>query len=245
VAATLFLTARQLGELRLVQGVLADLGAADSADSADLSAISVLDCGGGTGRLAVPMAQLGARVTVVDISADALATLASRASEAGVAERVTAVQGDLEDLGAAIGAAQFDLALVHGVLDAVDPRPALAAVYAGLRPGGLASVLIANPAAVVLAKVLAGDLDAAVADLRYETETALDATTLAELCRDVGFSVDRVSGVGVFADLIPAAALDAGHSTAALELEALSRDRSPYREIATRLHVLARRGPTR
>ncbi len=124
---------------------------------------------------------------MVDISADALATLASRATEAEVAQRVTAVQGDLEDLGAAIGATRFDLALVHGVLDAVDPRAALAAVYAGLRPGGLASVLIGNPAAVVLARVLAGDLDAAVADLR-DTLPALDASGLTELCRAVGFS---------------------------------------------------------
>ena len=55
-----------------------------------------LDLGGGTGGLAVPLAELGHHVTVVDPSPDALAALARRAGEAGVADRVTAVQGDAD-----------------------------------------------------------------------------------------------------------------------------------------------------
>ena len=39
----------------------------------------VLDCGGGTGRFAVPLAAAGATVTVLDVSVDALATLRRRA----------------------------------------------------------------------------------------------------------------------------------------------------------------------
>ena len=46
---------------------------------------ALLDCGGGSGTFAVPLAAAGADVTVVDISADALATLQRRADEAGVA----------------------------------------------------------------------------------------------------------------------------------------------------------------
>src|SRR5690242_15627392 len=59
----------------------------------------LLDCGGGSGTYAVPLAVAGADVTVVDISADALATLRHRADEAGVAERVHPVPGDVEALG--------------------------------------------------------------------------------------------------------------------------------------------------
>src|SRR5256885_17187052 len=54
----------------------------------------VIDVGGGTGGFAVPLAEAGHRVTVVDASPDALAALTRRAVEAGVAERITAVQGD-------------------------------------------------------------------------------------------------------------------------------------------------------
>ena len=56
---------------------------------------SVLDCGGGSGSFAVPLARAGALVTVVDISVDALATLRRRAGDAGVGERVEALQGDV------------------------------------------------------------------------------------------------------------------------------------------------------
>src|SRR6188472_625195 len=64
---------------------------------ADRSA-AVLDIGGGTGGLAVRVAELGHQVVVVDPSPDALAILARRADESGVADRVTGCQGDLASL---------------------------------------------------------------------------------------------------------------------------------------------------
>ncbi|MEZ5192836.1 MAG: methyltransferase domain-containing protein [Nocardioides sp.] len=87
----------------------------------------VVDLGGGTGGFAVPLAELGHQVLVVDPSPDALAALARRA-DSGVTDRVTGVQGDLTDLvdvvaGAGQGGAA-DLVLCHGVLEVVDdPGP--------------------------------------------------------------------------------------------------------------------------
>src|SRR6188472_3890471 len=59
---------------------------------------AVVDIGGGTGGLAVRVAELGHQVVVVDPSPDALATLARRADESGVADLVTGRQGDLANL---------------------------------------------------------------------------------------------------------------------------------------------------
>ena len=56
--------------------------------------LRVLDVGGGSGMFAVPLARLGHDVTVVDPSADALATLRRRADTAGVGDRVRGIQGD-------------------------------------------------------------------------------------------------------------------------------------------------------
>jgi S-adenosylmethionine-dependent methyltransferase len=214
----------------------------------DASSVTVLDCGGGSGRLAVPVAQMGAHVTVVDTSVDALAALARRADEGGVANRVTAVQGDLELLAEAIGEQRFDLALLHGVLNVVDPRVTLAAVYAALRPGGIASLVIANPVAAIIARVLSGDLEAALADLESSTTGGLlDADAIIGICGEVGFNVEATTGVGVFAELISASSTltrtTSGDSVVglAIELERLTRTVSPYREIASRLHLLARR----
>jgi SAM-dependent methyltransferase len=205
----------------------------------------VLDCGGGSGSYAVPLAVAGAAVTVVDISADALATLHRRASEAGVGARVTPVQGDAELLTEAVGESEFDLVLAHGILEAVDkPAVAFAGICRALSPGGLLSVLVTNPVATVLARALAGDLRGALAEFReLDVPPARPGRVLVrELCAEHGLVIEQVHGVGVFTEWIPGAALDApGARDALADLEKLAAVRAPFAEIATRLHLLARR----
>jgi 2-polyprenyl-3-methyl-5-hydroxy-6-metoxy-1,4-benzoquinol methylase len=227
------------GRLGLVGAVLA--GALESV-RVDGTMPTVLDCGGGSGTFAVPLAADGAQVTVVDISADALATLSRRAAEAGVAERVVAMAGDIEALDAVLAQPAFDLVLAHGILDAVDDVDAAFAAIAGaVRPGGLLSVLVANPVAGVLARALAGDLTAAQRELDH-LDRASSPASLRARCERQGLHVDQVHGVGVFTDLVPGAALDAPGARAALaELEAQCATRSPFADIAARVHVLARR----
>jgi len=205
----------------------------------------VLDCGGGSGTFAVPLAADGARVTVVDISADALATLSRRAAEAGVADRVVPVAGDVEALdalAAVVPPASFDLVLAHAILGAVDDiDSAFAAIAGTVRPGGMLSVLVANPVAGVLGRALAGDLPGALRELDQLGRTPAPARVHA-LCARHGLEVARVHGIGVFTELVPGAALDApGARSALAELEAQCAIRSPFAEIAARVHVLARR----
>ena len=205
----------------------------------------VLDCGGGTGRFAVPLAEAGATVTVVDVSADALATLRRRAVEAGVADRVNPVQGDVESLGEVVGVNAFDLTLAHGILEVVQPlTAAFAGIVATLRPGALLSVLVANPAASVLARAIAGDLDAAERELAEldDGRVPIDPETVHRLCGVHGLRIEAVHGVGVFRDLVHGPELDApGARESLARLEAACAQRSPFTEIATRVHVLARR----
>ena len=206
---------------------------------------SVLDCGGGTGSLAVPLAEFGAAVTVVDISVDALATLARRAAEAGVADRVRPVQGDIESLAAVVPDAGFDLVLAHGVLESLeDQSAALASFAAAARPGGLVSIVVGNPVASVLSRVLAGDVDAALGALQAQLEgrsPRLDAAALKGLCERAGLRVEQVHGLGVFADLAQGGDLSASAADTLARLEALAAATPPYRDIAARVHVLARR----
>lgn len=205
----------------------------------------VLDCGGGSGGVAVPLAQAGAQVTVLDASADALATLVRRAAEAGVADRVAAVQGDVEDLDTDAPAATYDLVLAHGILEVVENLAGtFAGIAAAVRPGGRLSVLVGNPVAGVLTRALAGDLVGALADLR-----ALDADfahpgpdSVQALCRDRGLLLQAVHGVGLFRELVPGPSLDAPGAQGALDaLEAESAPRRTFAAIAPRVHVLAYR----
>lgn len=246
--------------------------------------LRVVDAGGGTGGFAVPFAEMGHAVTVVDPSPDALASLARRAADRGVRERITAIQGDADQLLLAVEPDSADLVLCHSVFEFVDdPGATIRVVTRLLRPGGAVSVLVANRTAAVFTHALAGDVEAAyrileanqpegrsprgssgassssegveASDGRY-----FDLESAYHLLRDAGLEVEQVHGIGVFADVVPGVASlgsDAGereHSTPLrwggssraaarlLELEEAVATQSPYRDIASQLHLLGRRG---
>lgn len=212
--------------------------------------LTVIDVGGGTGGFAVPLARSGHQVTVVDSSPDALAALTRRASEAGVAARITAVQGDGDQLGALVPAGSADLVLCHSVLEVVDdPGAVVAALATALRPSGAASVLVANRAAAVLARAVTGHLDVATAlvadpDGRAGPRDTLrrryDLDSAVALVSAAGLTVEQIHGVRVLADLVPGAVADADPARL-LALELAVAGRSPYRDVATQLHLLARK----
>ncbi|MGC4819916.1 methyltransferase domain-containing protein [Micromonospora sp. DT63] len=212
--------------------------------------LTVLDVGGGTGGFAVPLARAGHRVTVVDASPDALAALTRRAAEAGVADRIVAVQGDGDALAGLVEPASVDLVLCHAVLEVVDdPTPVVAALAGALRPGGAASVLVAGRAAAVLGRAMNGHLDVATALAADPAGTAgprdtlrrrYDAPGAAALLTAAGLAVEEIHGVRVLADLLPASVAD-GQSTALVELELALAAQSPYRDLAAQLHLFARR----
>ncbi|MFU8849876.1 methyltransferase domain-containing protein [Micromonospora sp. SL1-18] len=212
--------------------------------------LTVLDVGGGTGGFAVPLAEAGHRVTVVDASPDALAALTRRAAEAGVAERVRAIQGDGDALAGLVEPATVDLVLCHSVLEVVDdPAPVVAALAAALRPGGAASVLVAGRAAAVLTRAMNGHLDVAAAlaadpdgsaGPRDTLRRRYDADGAAALLAAAGLAVEEIHGVRVLADLLPAAVAD-GQPAALVELERALAARQPYRDLAAQLHLFARR----
>jgi SAM-dependent methyltransferase len=214
------------------------------------SGLVVVDVGGGTGGFAVPLAEAGHQVTVVDASPDALAALTRRAAEAGVAERITAVQGDGDRLADLAAPGSADLILCHSLLEVVDePAEVVAALAATLRPGGMASVLVANRDAAVLSRAMNGHFDVAAAALADPDGRAgagdklrrrFDAAGAAALLRTAGLTVEAIHGVRVLADLLPGAVADS-NPEALLDFELAAADRPPFRDIATQLHLFARK----
>lgn len=218
-----------------VQQVLAPMGAS----------LSVVDAGGGTGGLSVPLAQLGHRVTVVDPSPDSLAALGRRAAESGCSERVHGVQGDLTSL--AELARDVDVVICHSVLEVVDdPAAALQAVHEVLRPGGVVSVVVAGRSAAVLARALAGRLLEALHTVRgapTEPPRRFLAAEIQGLLAAAGFDLEHINGIGVFTGLVPGAFLDADPAAQDLlrELEREVAPRPEFLGMAAHLHLLARR----
>ncbi|MBG0563460.1 methyltransferase domain-containing protein [Actinoplanes aureus] len=211
--------------------------------------LTVLDVGGGTGGFAVPLAEAGHTVTVIDASPDALAALTRRAADAGVADRVHAVQGDGDALAALVDPGSADLVLCHSVLEVVDePARVVAAIAAALRPGGAVSLLVASRAAAILARAVNGHLRAASALVTDPAGRAgprdtllrrFDAAGAVALLEAAGLTVEETHGVRVVTDLLPATVLEEDPQ-AVLDLELALSSRPPFRDIASQLHLFAR-----
>lgn len=207
---------------------------------------TVVDIGGGTGGFAVPIAEMGAQVTVVDPSPDALAALDRRARELGVP--VTGVQGELSTVVDILGSGAADVVLCHGVLEVVeDPAAALATLREVLRPGGVLSLVVAQRYAAVVARAMAGHFGEAHALLEgSETRDArghrFAYAEVTALAAGAGFTVETVHGVRILADLVPGSLLDLepGATTALVELERAASERVELFPLATQLHLLAR-----
>jgi len=213
--------------------------------------LDVVDIGGGTGGLAVLVAAAGHRVTVVDPSPDALASLARRAREREVV--VEGRQGDLSTLLDAVGPASADVVLCHGVLEMVaDTGAALAAIGEVLRPGGTLSLLVAQRSAAVIARAMAGHFDQArglLDDTTPEPRSGgrsfrrFSLTEISTAVTAAGFEISATHGVRVFADLVPGSLLDLepGATTALAELEHAVSQRVDYVPLAGQLHLTAQR----
>jgi S-adenosylmethionine-dependent methyltransferase len=217
------------------------------------TSLRVLDLGGGSGNVAVRLAGRGHDVTVVDPSADALATLRRRAQTAGAGDRVRGVQGDGDQLHEVLpaldGGADFDLVVCHWVLEVVDdPETTLREIAGALRTGGTVSVATANRAGAVLGRALSGhprealallaDRDPSPGRARPARRRFVPAELLA-LVEDAGLRPGAWRGVAVVADLLEASSdADPG---AVRDLEVALAEASPYRDVATGLHVLATR----
>ncbi|MFE9371603.1 methyltransferase [Streptomyces sp. NPDC006711] len=213
-------------------------------------ALDVLDTGGGSGNFAVPLATLGHRVTVVDPSPNALFALERRAAEAGVAERVQGVQGDVLGLFDVVERGGYDAVLCHGVLEYVeDPAEGVRNAVDALRPHGALSLLAAGLGGAVLSRALAGHFTEARHALsdpagRWGAGDPVPhrftAEQLTALVGDAGATAGAVHGVRVFADLVPGVLVDTepGALDALLKLEAAAAELPAFHAVATQLHVL-------
>src|SRR5882672_10865754 len=147
------------GRLRL------DLAFANLQDFLPQSTRSLLalDIGCGTGAVAVAvrLARLGLRVTLLDESLPMLDFAERAAREAGVTERIALKHGNATHFANLFPAASFDVIVCHNVLEYVDdPCAVLRSAARALRdPSSVISVLVRNQAGEVLkAAIKDGDL---------------------------------------------------------------------------------------
>jgi len=198
------------------------------------------------------LAEAGHDVVVVDPSPDALASLARRAREAGVSERVHGRQGDSSTLADVLDE-PVDLICCHGVLEYVDdPAATISSLHDVLAPDGVVSLLVAQRLAAVLSRALAGQFEAARTALvspdgRWGESDPLprrfDVEQIHERLVASGLRPVSTQGVRVFTDLVPSAYLDTEADRAgllALEQAVAERTAAAFLgRLGAGLHVLA------
>lgn len=209
--------------------------------------LRILDVGGGDGMDALPLALAGHDVTILDPSEAWLAEAKQRAAEADVP--LTTLVGGVEDL----PEGEWDLVLCHFVLhyrpaDAGDVRRLAAAI----RPGGRLSVMVPNPASMVLRQLVTGGPEAALTELRADTKRAVtfdhDVRKVpmsgleAELAA-AGLRLTGRFGTRIANDLLTddAAKHDPACFDRLLELERALCDQEPFVRIAGMYQLVAER----
>lgn len=146
------------GELRLAlcwRELLAQLPALSQHSS-----LAVWDAGGGLGQMSIRLAELGHQVLLNDISADMLAIAEQDIAVAGVADQVSLALAPIQQVVVNPAKQQaFDLVLCHAVLEWVnDPKEVIAALVAGMRPGGYLSLMFYNLNALIISNMAKGNL---------------------------------------------------------------------------------------
>jgi SAM-dependent methyltransferase len=204
----------------------------------------ILDVGGGSGVVAVPLAGHGFAVTLVEPSEGMLRVAERRIAEAGV--EVRTVRGEIDDL-AEVAPGPYDGICCHAVLMYVDdPATALRTLREQAGAGAVLSLLEKNRDGLALRPGLRGDyeearrvLDSPVASGNLGIPNrARTVGDWRELLASTGWSFDSWVGIRLFSDLAPDDVTpERLELLADLEREAGLRD--PYRSVSRLIHIAA------
>lgn len=218
--------------------------------------LRILDVGGGNAFDAIPLAQQGHSVELVDFSAEMLAQAEQLVAQANLADRIHMRQAELTSVPSLFTPRSFDVVLCHNVLQYLDdlPRP-LHALCKMLRDDGIISIISINRHSEVYRLALR-DLDpaAALAQIDARTMTAAlfgvdvqryAAADLIEPLQAEGCAILGRYGIRCVIDYIYDNDLKSDPAVfASLELlENALTDREPYNLIARFFQIIARRTP--
>ncbi len=208
--------------------------------------LSVVDAGGGSGRLSARMAKAGNRVTLCDPSQEMLNIARRTVEEAGVGGDVTFVQSKIEDLALRLRQ-RFDLVVCHAVLEwLAEPAEAPRQLAALMAPSGRLSLLFYNFNAALLKRAVRGEVGAALRELgsvagrRPDGATPLREGDVRAWLSAAGLEVEHRAGVRIFHDHVQEPLTEQGLA-GVLALEKRCRTEEPFASLAQHLHLVCRR----
>lgn len=212
-----------------------------------------LDIGGGTGALAVRLAQLGIHVTLLDSSEPMLDLAKGAAHHAGVTDRIALRHGAAAQLANLLHGQSFDVILCHNLLEYVDaPGAVLCSAAEALRDSSsIISILVRNQAGEVFkAAIQDGDLAATESNLTADwareslyggNVRLFTAEGLQTLLLESSLAITAERGVRVLSDYLPPSVSRVHEYGRIFELERKLGKLPEFAAVARYTHCLAHR----
>jgi S-adenosylmethionine-dependent methyltransferase len=209
----------------------------------------VLDAGGGTGHIALRLAQLGNRVVLCDSSREMLDRAEDAVRQARLSDLVVLEHAPIQELNRVV-AGQFDLIVCHAVLEwLADPKAVLSQLASCLRPKGQLSLLFYNRNAALFRRVFRGEFADALRELKEGCGprgwkngcVPLAEETVRQWLEEFGFSVRAKSGIRIFHDHLPETTRSRERLGDLLDIERSFRKQEPFASLGHHLHLVCER----
>lgn len=203
--------------------------------------LSILDAGGGAGRMTLALAKLGHQVTLVEPAKEMLEKAQTFITSENLAKNIRFVNKPLQDFNAE---QPFDIVLNHAVLEwLAEPQKALEHLVKQLKPGGYLSLMFYNRNAVSFKSILAGNFSLELLQETTpkggwsETNRPLFPETVLTWLDELGMRVISKAGIRIFHDHITEKERE-GKLEQLLELEKTLKKQEPFASLAQHIHVV-------
>lgn len=142
----------------------------------DSRPLHILDAGGGVGPLSQPLAALGHRVTLCDLSSQMLDLARQEIEQQGLLSQYQLVHAPVQAIGEHLTTAP-DVILFHAVMEWLEhPEQVLKTLLTLLKPGGFASVMFYNQTGLLFKNLVCGNLSHIQAGMPHRKRFKLQPT---------------------------------------------------------------------
>ncbi len=205
--------------------------------------LSILDAGGGTGRMTMALAKLGNHVTLCEPSKDMLEQAQTSATSARI-DNIIFINKPLQEFSAKQA---FDIILNHAVLEwLAEPKTALGHLVKQLKPNCYLSLMFYNRNAVLFKDILAGDFSLEAlpeGSLKIgwgEQSKPLFPETVMTWLEEFGMQIKSKAGIRIFHDHILKERRE-GKLEQLLEVEQTLRKQEPFASLAQHIHLICQK----
>lgn len=209
--------------------------------------LNILDAGGGMGQIARWLAEMGHKVTLCDISAEMLLVADVENRKANLQDRIRLIHAPLQEMPATLSGQQFDLILLHGVIEWMQTPPdALHLLTPMLKPGGACSLLFFNRNKLILKWGVNGQLQKAISGKPMNPRSLTPVNPLIDsdlhpVIADCGLKITSKAGVRIFYGFFTRTVQTRPACQTTIDLELQYCQTEPFASLGEHTHLILRK----